>query len=270
MSAPTRFLSGITAAASYQPLGHIGVPDPFFYAYYEDDFLPYNAALYTVTAASGSVAANAANGSGGRILFTTGATAGNFAEIQLPTAGFQIVAGKKLAFLCRLQVANITTSAIIAGLCATTATPFTSVSDGIYFSKAAASTNLVVTVRSGSATIGSTTISGALTNATDVDLGFYLDRSGNIKIFVGSNLEGVKRPNTATLGPNYSILASSLSAAQTAVLLNPTLAISNGSKGCRRNVSRGRSSHINLSCHSDNKVPIPIPKDLDIVGTSHY
>jgi hypothetical protein len=228
MSAPTRFLSGITPAASFQPLGHIGIADPFFYASYDDDFLHYNSGDYTVTAASGSVAANAANGSGGRILFTTGATAGNFAEIQLATAGFQITASKKLAYLCRLQVANVTTSAFIAGLINTTTTPFSAVSDGIYFNKAAASTNLTVLVRSGSATIGSATITGALTNATDVDLGFYLDRSGNLKIFAGSSLEGVKRPNTATLGPNYSILASSLTAAQTAVLLNPTLAISNG------------------------------------------
>lgn len=228
MAAPSRFLSGITPAAFYQPLGNIGIPDPFFYCYFDDDFQPYNAANYTVTASGGSIAATAASGSGGRILLTTGAVAGNFAELQLPAAGFQIVAGKKLAYLCRLQVANVTTSAFIAGLCNTTATPFTAVSDGIFFNKAAASTNIVVTVNSGSTTIGSTTIAGALTNNTDVDLGFYLDRLGNLKVFVGSSLEGAKRPNTANLGPSYGILASSLMAAQTAVLLNPTLAISNG------------------------------------------
>ena len=228
MSAPTRFLSGITPAASFKPLGNIGVCDPFFYATFADDFIHYNTGDYTVTASGGSVAATAANGSGGRILLTTGAVAGNFAEIQLTTASFQIVSQKKLAYLTRIQVANVTTSAFIVGLCNTTATPFTAVSDGIFFSKAAASTNLTLTVNSGSTTIGSLTISGALANNTDVDLGFYLDRSGNIKAFVGSSLEGYKRPNTATLGPNYGILASSLTAAQTAVLLNPTIAVSNG------------------------------------------
>lgn len=228
MPAPSRFPSGITQAMGYQPLGNLGIPDPLFYAYYDDDFLPYNAALYTVTAAGGSVAATAASGSGGRILLTTGAAAGNFAELQLPVASYQIVAGKKLAFLCRLQVANVTTAAFIVGLCATTATPFTAVSDGIFFSKAAGTTNIILTVNSGSVTIGSFTISGALTNATDIDLGFYLDRLGNLKAFVGNSLEGFKRPNTANLGPNYGIAASSLTAAQTAVLLNPTLAVSNG------------------------------------------
>ena len=228
MSAPTRFNSGFTQANSYQPLGTIGIPDPFFYAAFWDDFLAYNASNYTVTAASGSVAATAANGIGGRILFTTGATATNFAEIQLSTAGFQVTSGKKLSFLCRLQVANITTSAIIAGLISQNTTPFTAVADGIYFSKAAASTNIVLTVTTGSVIIGSVTISGALTAATDIDLGFHLTPSGNLKVYAAANLEGAKRPNTANLGPNYTLSNSALTGVLTTALLTPTLAISNG------------------------------------------
>lgn len=228
MSAPSRFTSGITQAASFQPLGSLGFPDPFYYAQYDDDFLQYNAGDYTVTATGGSVAATAASGAGGRVLFTTGATAGNFASIQLSTAPFQYVATKKLAYLCRLQVANVTTSALIAGLINTTVTPFSAVADGIYFNKAAASTSIVLTAVTGSAVVGSVTIAGALTNATDIDLGFYVDRSGNIRAFVGNSLEGVKRQDVATLGPNYSILATSLTGALTTALLNPTLAISNG------------------------------------------
>ena len=230
MSAPTRFTSGVTQAASYQPLGHIGAPDPFFYAMYEDDFIHYNSGDYTVTATGGSVAATAASGSGGRILLTTGATATNFAELQLSAASFQYVAGKKLAYLCRLQVASATPSAFIAGLINTTTAPFTlsNITDGIYFNKAAASTDITVLVRTGSATIGSVTISGALADATDIDLGFYVDRLGNIKIYYGSSLEGVKRQNFATLGPEAGILNSALTGTLTSVLLNPTLAVSNG------------------------------------------
>lgn len=229
MASPSRFLSGFTQAASYQPLGNLGIQDPFFYAYYDDDFLPYNASLYTVTAAGGTVAATAASGSGGRILFTTGAVAGNFAEIQFPVAGLQNVSGKKLAYLARLQVANITTEAVIAGLIATNVTPFTSVADGIYFSKAAGATTISLIAVTGGVTVGSTSIStSALSANTDIDLGFYVDRLGNIKAFIGNNLEGVKRPNTATLGPTNGILASALTGALTAVLLNPTIAVSNG------------------------------------------
>lgn len=228
MASPSRFTSGLTQAASYQPLGHLGLPDPFFYASFEDDFLPYNAAKYTVTAASGSVAMTATDGSGGRILLTTGATAASFAELQLPAASFQYTVGKKLAYLCRLKVASVTTSAFIAGLIGTNVTPFTAVADGIYFNKVAGSTNLVLTVMTGSVVIGSYTFVGALVNNTDIDLGFVVDRLGNVKIFVGNNLEGFKRANTANLGPNATISNKNLTGVITSVMLNPTLALSNG------------------------------------------
>ena len=225
MSAPSRFLSGVTQAASWQPLGNLGLPDPFFYAYFEDDFLPYNAALYTVT---GTAASTAAYGSGGRVLLTTGAVAGNFSELQLTSAGLQYTAGKKLAFLTRIQAASMTTSSFITGLIATSATPFTAVADGIYFSKAAASTNITLTTVTGGIVGGTATITGALTDATDIDLGFYVDRLGNIKAFYGANLEGYKREDFATIGPNVAINAANRTGNITAVLLNPTIALSNG------------------------------------------
>lgn len=228
MAAPTRFTSGLTQAASFQPLGHIGTPDPFFYAEYADDFLHYNGGDYTNTDVGGSTAPTSANGTGGRLLMTTGATAGQFNEIQLTSAAFQYVAGKKLAYLARVQIGTATTSSFIAGLIETNVTPFTSVANGVYFFKAVGSTTIQLLVRSGSATIGSIANVGTITAATDIDLGFYIDRLGNFKVFVGSNLEGVKRQNTATLGPDYGLLASALTAAMPTAQLNPTLAVTNG------------------------------------------
>jgi hypothetical protein len=228
MAAPTRFTSGFTQAASFQPLGAIGTPDPFFYVEYEDDFLHYNSGDYTNTDTGGSTAATASFGTGGRILQTTGATAGQFNEIQLSTASFQYVAGKKLVYLARIQLATATTNSFIAGLIETNVTPFSSVADGVYFFKAVGSTTIQLLVRSGSATIGSIANVGTITAATDIDLGFYIDRLGNIKVFTGSNLEGVKRQNTATLGPDYGLLASSLTAAMPTAQLNPTIAVTNG------------------------------------------
>jgi len=228
MGNPVRLTAGFTQDATYQPLGQIGVPDPFFYAYYEDDFLPYNAALYTATASGGSIAATATKGSGGRILFTTAATAASYPTIQLPVASFQYTATKKLAYLCRLQIDNITNDTFIAGLIDTTTTPFTTITDGIYFLKAAASTNIVVTVVTGSVVIGTVTLSGLLTANTDIDLGFTVDRLGNILIYAGNNLIGQQRQNTDILGPTGKILASSLTGTMTAVLLNPTISIGNG------------------------------------------
>src|SRR5215510_6260509 len=120
MSAPTRYTSGITQSASWQPLGAIGTPNPFFYAEFADDFLPYRAGDYTVTAAGGSVAASAVSGTGGRILLTTGGTASNFASLQQPTANFAYVGGYKLAFLTRINMTDVDGTALIAGLVNTT------------------------------------------------------------------------------------------------------------------------------------------------------
>lgn len=222
MSAPTRFPTGLTNAASFQPLGQVGIPDPFFYAYYEDDFIPYNSALYTVTAATGSVAADVADGSGGRIKLANTAVASDFVSMQVPSAGLQYTAGKKLAYLARVRVSSTNTSVRI-GLINTTATPFAAgLTDGIYFTIVAGVVTLNVVT--GSATIGSAVV-GNITYGADADLGFYVDRLGNIKAFVGSNLEGVKRQNVATLGPTGGVLASALTGTLTAVLLTPTLAV---------------------------------------------
>lgn len=227
MAAPTRFTSGLTQAAKWQPLGDAGFPDPFFYSSFEDDYNPYVAGYYTVTAAGGSVAQNTASNIGGRILYTTGATAGNFAELQV-SPFIQYTAGKKLFFLTRLQVASVSTSQFVAGLISSNTTPLTSVADGIYISKAAGSTSLVLNAVTGSASIGTATISGLLTNNTDIDLGIEVDRQGNIKLWAGPSLEGVKRPESANLGPNLSIPASSLTGSLTTAVLGPTVAIGNG------------------------------------------
>lgn len=234
-SSPTRYTSGFTQDASYQPLGQIGIPDPFFYAVSSDDFLPYIASEYTVTAAGGSVAAVAATNaatSGGRILFTTGATATNFAAIQSPVASFGYTPGKKLAFLTRIQVDDATNADVIAGLIQTTATPGT-VTNGIYFRKASAGTSIVLNVVSASAVIGTVILPVSIAAATDIDLGFYVTPNGNIKIFCGSNLIGQKRQNFTILGPNAGILLSALSAAIPLTGLNPTLAVTAGTAVAR-------------------------------------
>ncbi len=230
MGTPVRFTFGITQAAKYQPLGSIGIPDPFFYASFDDDFLPFNSALYTETASGGTIAATAANGNGGRILFTTGAVANDFCELQLPSASFQIVTApqKRLAFLTRVNLAALTDATLIAGLCETTVTPFSAITDGIYFIGAPGSANVTLNVVTGSTVIGSAVLSNVLVAGQDTDLGFYVNRDGNIYAFAGNSLEGAKDQNRAStvLGPNGGILYTSLTGVFTTALLNPTLAVS--------------------------------------------
>lgn len=230
MPAPIRLTSGFTQAAKFQPLGGMGQPDPFYYATFFDDYIPTLGANYTLTVPnSGSIAANSANGPNGRILFTTGVAAGNYASLQVPNAGLQYVPTKKAFFLCRMQLHNVSTGQLIAGLISTNTTPFTAVVDGIYFLCAAGSSSITLFAVTGSTTIGSVVIpAGILAADTDIDLGFQIDANGNIKAFVGNGLEGFKRQDFATLGPNYVIPASSLTGALTTALLSPTMGISNG------------------------------------------
>lgn len=229
MASPSRFTSGFTQAAKFQPLGEIGAPDPFFYAMYEDDFLPYRAGDYTVTAATGTAAGTSNNGTGGRVLLSTTAAINDFVSLQQAQTNFAWVAGKKLAYACRINLADVVNSRVLVGLIQSTATPFTVV-NGIYFLKSPTSNTITLNVVSASTLIGSVTMpslagSTALTNGTDQDLGFYIDRSGNLKAFCGYSLFGVKRQNFTVLGPEAGILNSALTGSITTLPLTPTLAV---------------------------------------------
>jgi hypothetical protein len=234
---PTRFTNGITQAQSYQPLGQIGVPDPFFYCYYEDDFVPYNSALYTATAGGGSIAQESGGTAnvGGRVLLTSGTTAGTATSLQTTAASFQYTAGKKLFYLARIQVATIANTSFIVGLIDTTATPGT-VTDGIWFTYTDGATAIVLNVTTGSTSIGTLSIPIPPVNATDIDLGFYVDRKGNIVAFVGNALEGnkVNQYSYTGLGPVGKLYAQTnsvgnntpaLTGSITTALLNPTIAV---------------------------------------------
>lgn len=229
MGTPTRFTGGLTQAAEFQPLGLLGIPDPFYYATLADDFLPFRAGDYTITAAGGSVAATANGGTGGRILFTTGATGGSFASIQQPTANFAHVPGEKLSFLTRLNMADVVNTQIIAGLINTTATPL-SAADGIYFQKGVGNTNITLIAVSGGTIVGQVTVpnlpNNGFLNGADIDLGFLVDEKEDILIYVGYHLVGNKpNQNRTLLGPVAKLRASDRTAALSILPTNPTVAI---------------------------------------------
>jgi len=232
---PSRNPGGFTTDWPYGPLADSGYGNPSFYHQFYDDFDNALGAtgLYTVTAASGSVAHTA--GDGGLALFTTGASAGNFAEIQLPAASFTLpqgtLAGKKLFWMGRLQLSDVTNSIMIAGLCNITTTPFSAVADGVYFQKpnSSATLNIISTIASTATTTAIPTSAYTLANATSIDLAFYIDWYGNLNVFVGSQLFGYQQesgggPSTPVRGRCLQISGLSLSTAN----LSPTLAVSNG------------------------------------------
>jgi hypothetical protein len=234
---PTRLPNGVTQQQSYQPMGQIGVPDPFFYAYYEDDFVPYNSAIYTATLDGGTAAQTVANGGGGRVKLTTAGAASDFVGLQLLAAPFLYTAGLKMFYGARLQVSTIANTSFIAGLCQTTATPAT-ITDGIYFKFTAGGTYIQLIAVTGSTVIGTLNLPTTTVpvNATDFDVGFYVDRRGNILAFAGQGLWGNKtqqyaystiQPIGRLWGASQSVAVGTpiLTGAITTAYLNPTLAV---------------------------------------------
>lgn len=233
---PVRQPSGATTDPQWGPLADDGMGNPFFYHAFQDDFdnaLNTGATgLYTITQGGTSPVIHTA-GDGGLALFTTGAVAGNFGEIQLPAASFTVNSQpKKVFYMLRTQLAAATTAAFVGGLVNTNTTPFSGgITDGVWFSKAAGSTQLNINTAV-SGTVVTTAVTGAnFANATNMDMAFYITRLGDVLVFFGSQLVGyIPQSGSGTLtppqpGPALRLTAPSLPSAN----LNLTLAVSNGS-----------------------------------------
>lgn len=281
---PQRLTSGFSTDPPYGPLADSGFGNPFFYHQFADDF--DNAlgsatnGLYTITSsgAGGTPGVTHIGGDGGLAQFLTATAANAFESIQLPAGSFTLpgtgatpptssLSAKKLFWLGRIQLnTSVTTQAFIAGLCAISATPFTAaaqtVLDGLFFYKAAGGTVLQV-INVGSAgnspsgagftnTFNIPTAAYNLVAGTSIDLAFYIDRSQNLRIYVGSQLVGfipqsgsgavnaAGVPLLPVLGPvlaNYNYQAQGVTPTGasfvnpilfTTANLSPTLAFSNG------------------------------------------
>lgn len=230
--APARYPNGVSTDQPFGPLANLGVPSPVGYHVWEDDFDFLNPQHVGTKTGNGTIAL--ASGDGGRLLFTTntGAPVGtDIASLQGAIASFArsaAQAGKKMHFMTRLQLANAVNAAFLVGLIQTTTTPFT-VTDGIYFQKATgAANNLQIKSAIGSVitTVAIPPSAYTLANGVDIDLGFYVDRSGTIYAFVGSNLVAVV-PSNAPAGQAKGPVASFAPAITTAAL-NVTAALQSG------------------------------------------
>lgn len=269
--------SGVGTDPPWGPLAQCGNGNPSFYHQFFDDFdqLLGVAGPYTTTSSGAGTVAHTA-GDGGLALFTTGAVAGNFESIQLPAASFLLPGTgnnppitsssvKKVFYLTRLSLANATTSGLIAGLCATSATPFTagvtSVLDGLYFYKAPGSTLLqfINVMSAANSPNGSQTTYNLVfatpfnfANATSVDLAFYIDKYQNVRVWAATQLFGYipqsgsgavgvggvsSIPVIGPIGANYNFQAQNTSVIGatlvspwmfTQIPLNVTLAVTNG------------------------------------------
>jgi hypothetical protein len=240
---PARFFSGLQTDQKWGPLAQMGMVNPFFYNLIYDDFdsVIANDELWTIYSKSTGGVANV-SGDGGQITFTTAATSADVESIQSSTGVILLppsTTPKKVFFLTRLKMSDITNSTVIAGLLDVTATPNLTITDGIYFSITAGGINAYID--SGSAhqatiAIPAAIISLYLANATFIDLGFYVSRNQDVEFFVGYPLVGYQLASawtSATQPPPAGAVAAYRSAVSGAltfstVVLAPTLVLSAG------------------------------------------
>lgn len=236
---PVRLPAGGTTDWPWQPLADCGAGNPFFYhSFYDDmDSSLTVAGAYTISKTGTGTATNTPGDGGLGLLTTQAVSATDFVSIQLPAADFTLTLGLKLFFQTRIQLNDVINNQFFAGLVNTSATPFTSTTDGIYFSKlgGAASLQIVSEVGNVITTASIPTAAYTLINNTNIDLAFYLTRQGDVVAFVDSKLVGfIPQSGTGTqTPPNAGPVARITAPVLTAVVLNPTIAIQSGTTGAK-------------------------------------
>lgn len=207
MGSPVRFTSGVGTHLPTGPLGMFPLPDPVGSAssagmgvmHYVNDFVD-GLAEFTVTGSSSAFAL--AGAVGGAAVLTPGGTTTASSAYKTATIG-QFISGQDAWFLARIKASAVAGNvSLYAGL-----QSGSSVNDGVWFSKAAASTsiNLVSTV-GGTAT---TLLSNIATVAADtfIELGLYYD---GVDLLAYVNGACVGRVAAPTIGASAKTLTNAL------------------------------------------------------------
>lgn len=181
MGTPTRFNYGVTNCSKSETLGMYLSMDPTRVHAYFNDFDTYTAADWTVTSAGTISAVALIDSDGGKITLTTDAGANDKVFLDKVGESFLFVAGRKTWFKTRFALSDATDSKVVCGLQITDSSPL-SVSDGVFFSKAdnTAAVTLEV-VKNGTATSSAV---ATMTDATNIELGFYYNGVDGIAYFV--------------------------------------------------------------------------------------
>ncbi len=181
----TNYPNGVTNAAVGSALSTYISVDPTTAHTYFNDFNTYAAADWTVTETQGGATQGIINGDGGILSLINSAANNDLNAIQLANETFAFVAGKQAWFKCRFSLSNATNAAMVIGLQITDTTPL-AVSDGVFFSKAAASTTLNMVVEA-SSTATTTQVATGLANSTYYTAGYYYDGYSTIYAYFNDN-----------------------------------------------------------------------------------
>lgn len=223
---------GVTNAAPWQTMAMAGMPDPTWSQLYFDDFNPFLAAPYS-TVGVGTPVVAAVAGLGGLVSLTTSGAINDTTNLQLLLASYQATPNKQMFFKTSFTPgAVIATENIYAGLFPVGASPLAA-ADFIGFTCAAGQTGWVFTARIGGvSTVVPLPASCVLAASTPTELGFYIDRGGNIAIFwnptTGNN--PISASASATGQPRGRVASllqptSGTPLALTQVILAPTIGI---------------------------------------------
>lgn len=199
--------------ATYRSMGDMEARSPEDFVTYFNDFLTYDAALWTITtteAGAGDATEALATDQPNGVLVVTNDAADNDADFfqLLPAAGhFKFTAGKRLAFKGRFKLSDATNSDFIAGLYPTDTTPLAT-DDGIYFKKDDDDAYLDVYVGK-NGTYSSLAAVKTLVADTWYTLEAYYDGSDWIHFYVDGvrvgSLPTTNAPDDVALRPSFGI-----------------------------------------------------------------
>lgn len=211
---PTRHENGVNDQRADSALRELPFPSPFTCSAFHDDFFNYVAANWTVTeVGTGSQAL--ADADGGVLSVTTGTTSGNSGFLQSVAESMLLEAGKQAWFGARIAVDNATLSGVIAGMYIKDTTPIASQpSDGVYFIKAAAGTEVKLVVRKN----GTSTelVVGDMADGEMIELFWYYDGLSKVMAFVNDVCVGsvatTNLPDDEVLARGFGVVNGSAAA----------------------------------------------------------
>lgn len=204
----TRYSGGMTNVPESDIFADLLHSDPTKYATLFNDFTSFSSADWVATATGAATQALTA-GDGGILLITNTAGNNDVVGIQKTPAMLNFTAGKRSFFKTVLKVNDATKSQVIAGVQVINVDP-TTATDGIYFNKALASTNIDVICRKDTTT-GSTTATAVATMAdnTYVTLAWYYDGVSRVyfaingTVLVSLDASATYLPDATNLAPVF-------------------------------------------------------------------
>jgi len=199
-SSVSRFPNGIATNEIQQNMGQFILPDVTQAHVFFDDFnsiIPLGGYVLT-----GSAPPDILDEDGGVVLAETTAMDNNLTSLQWFKGIFQFESGKQLWAKYTFKVSEVLQSEVVVGLQITNITPFTGVTDGVFFRKIDGDATLQLVVVKDS--IETVTDVLEMIDDTYVTVGFYFDGANKISIF--SLNEGIAKSSVLNL-PDDEVLA---------------------------------------------------------------